>query len=149
MYCGRCAKIKSDSEGELSKVLDGLYLSGMDVASSFKGMRLCVYDWPPTYGEPFIHIPILTTRPNSATDRSGAVASIEQLDRAAEIIDQYQRDGNVLLVHCHGGVERSPLTVAWYLRKFGKYSSLEEAYTFLQSKRAVVSNRLFWLPVDR
>ena len=146
MYCGRCALIKKDSVDVINQITDTLYLSGMHAAAKFDGHRLCVHEMTPTYEGQYHHIPILTTRPNSKSDRTGAVASIEALDRAADLIGDYVSRGERLLVHCYGGVERSPLTLAWYFARSKKFDTLQEAYDMMKAKRPVVSERFFWLP---
>jgi hypothetical protein len=149
MYCEPCAKIKNDSEGVISEILPTLFLSGQHAAKDFEGTRLYVHENDNQYNGhyPQIHIPILTKKPNSSVDRTGAVASIQALNWAVQIIDTFVKGNRNLLVHCHGGVERSPLTLAWYFTKqTGTFATLKEAYDFLKSKRPVVSERMFWLP---
>lgn len=149
MYCEPCATIKKDSVPVISHIEGKLYLSGAEAAKQFQGSRLYVHEDPNGYKGPWqqLHVPILTKKPNSNLDRSGAIASIDALNYAAEIIDMYVNWNDSLLVHCHGGVERSPLTLAWYfVTKAKKFDTLQEAYDFLKSKRPVVSERLFWLP---
>lgn len=146
MYCEPCTKIRNDARGTVSEIIPNLYLSDMDAASRFDGDRLCVHEHGPTYTGQHHLIAILTRRPNSLLDRSGAVASIEQVDRAADLIQSYVEQNKRLLVHCFGGVERSPLTIAWYFVKTKKFETLDQAYVFLKQKRPVVSDRQFWLP---
>lgn len=146
MYCAPCAIIKKDSVEVISQITDTLYLSGMFAAGKFDGARLCVHECVPTYKGQFHHIPILSKRPNSTIDRNGALVSIEALGRAADLIEQYVTRGERLLVHCHGGVERSPLTLAWYLVRSLQFKTFIQAYEFIKEKRPVVSERLFWLP---
>ena len=146
IYCERCSVIKRESTDIISEITDTLFLSGMKPAGRFDGDRLCVHEMTPTYTGQFHHIPILTKAPTSKSDRSGAVASLEALDRCANLIDDYVNSGRRLLVHCHGGVERSPLTLVWYFVRTKKFNTLMEGYEFLKAKRPVVSERLFWLP---
>jgi hypothetical protein len=147
MYCEPCAIIKKDSVDTISQITGTLYLSGMQAAAKFAGDRLCVHEMVPTYEGQYHHIPILTTKPNSKSDRTGGVASIIQLEKACSIIDEYVSKGQPLLVHCHGGVERSPLTLAWYFVHWKRqHADFNQAYEMLKSKRPVVSERLFWLP---
>jgi len=145
-YCAVCLPLKQDSTHEISQITECLFLSGMKPAGSFAGDRLCVHEHGALYSEPHIQVSILTKRPNSGVDRSGAVASIEKLDEAAAIIDSYVKQNKRLLIHCFGGMERSPLTLAWYFVKSGQFKTLDEAYVFLKSKRPVVCDRTFWLP---
>jgi protein-tyrosine phosphatase len=67
------------------------------------------------------------------------------LDTLADVIDVYLKSGCKVLVHCRGGMERSPLTIAWYLMRY-KNMSIHEAYDLLQSKRHVVLRKLNWVP---
>lgn len=147
MYCEACSIIKKDSVDTISQITENLYLSGLQAAEKFDGHRLCVHEMTPTYKGQYHHIPILEKRPNSSIDRTGALVSMDALCRAVDLIDQYVDRGEKLLVHCHGGVERSPLTLVWYLvTKAKKFNTLLEAYDLLKAKRPVVSERLFWLP---
>lgn len=148
MYCETCVPIREEARGTTSHIIGSLYLSDMKAARTFDGLRMCVHEMGPTYEGQCYFIPILVTKPISKWDRSGALASEIYLDYAAEIIDEHVRKDEQILVHCMGGVERSPLTIAWYLVRTGQYASLTEAYEFLKSKRPVVSQRLFWLPQD-
>lgn len=145
LYCARCSRNKDDAEGGISRVLYNLYLGDIIAGKNFDGERLCVYCDPPDYGVPHKHIPILETRPKDRLDRT-ARASIARLDEAADYIKEMLRQDKRLIVHCHGGVERSPLTVAWFLAREAVCRDLDAAYEFLQKIRPVVANRLSWLP---
>jgi protein-tyrosine phosphatase len=145
LYCEECHSIKNESVHEISHLFDNLYLSGIIAAAGWDGHRLYVHEDSPHYKGHCIHIPILTKKPNSMADRNGAMASPELLNDAADVIEDHVNRYEPLLVHCKGGVERSPLAVVWYLVRSGKYESYDAAYEFVKSKRKVVSNRLFWL----
>lgn len=145
LYCAPCFEARKASWGVVTEVLPGLYLSGMREAEIWTdGTRLCVHEDTPTY-EGGLHVPILAKKPNSFKDRTGAIASIEALDKVADIIEYHQKNEDPLLVHCWGGAECSPLAVAWYLSQVG-FGYLEDAYAFLKEKRPVVSPRIIWLP---
>lgn len=148
MYCHICEPIRNAARGTISEILDTLYLADMQAASKFDGHRLCVHEMGPTYKGQCHFAPILSQRPHSSLDRTGAVVDMTMLNYAAGIIDAYVKRGEKLLVHCQGGVERSPLTVAWYLIKSKRVENFQQAYAFLKSKRPVVSERTFWLPED-
>jgi hypothetical protein len=49
-----------------------------------------------------------------------------------------------LLVHCGAGVERSPLTLAWFLMR-RLYVSLDDGYAWLKKCRPVVEDRQSWI----
>lgn len=72
------------------------------------------------------------------------IASRYQLDVAADNIESAMQSHGKVLVHCNAGIERSPLTVAWFLyRKRGL--SIDEAYALIISKRPQVQRRDYWL----
>ena len=50
-----------------------------------------------------------------------------------------------ILVHCAFGMERSPLTVMWYLMRF-RDMSFSDAFKLVKSKRDITVNRIHWLP---
>jgi hypothetical protein len=147
LYCDPCYNAKRDAWGKVDEILPGLFLSGMREAETWTGgTRLCVHEDTPTY-EGGIHLPVLSKKPNSFKDRTGAIANLEALYQVGLIIHRHQLQGDPLLVHCWGGVERSPLALAYYLTVFtAKFVDLDHAYAYLKSKRPVVSQRKFWLP---
>ena len=147
LYCEKCSPLRKAATGTISHIVDTLYLGDMESAKTFDGIRMCVHEHGPAYEGQCHFIPVLVKRPNSPLDRTGAVASVNALNTAADLIDYHLSRHERLLVHCHGGIERSPLTIAWYLvNKVKGRATLQDAYTFLKTKRAVVSERIFWLP---
>jgi hypothetical protein len=147
--CNRCAELKHMLAGTTTWICGGqersLLLGDMLAAERHQGERLCVHELVPTYHGQYYHVPILERRPTSDLDRTGAVVSMIALERATKLIDERLRAGTELLVHCWGGVERSPLVVAYYLFAYRGFS-LEDAYGCLKMKRAIVSDRRAWLP---
>lgn len=75
------------------------------------------------------------------------IARAERLDEAARIIRHKLKARARLLVHCGAGVERSPLTIAWYLVKSdrARWPSMRDAYAHIMQRRPVVGDRQFWL----
>lgn len=75
------------------------------------------------------------------------VAMAASLDEAAKIIRHKLKAGARLLVHCGAGVERSPLTVAWYLVKSdrARWPNMAAAYAHVFVRHAIASDRQFWL----
>jgi len=103
-----------------------------------------------------LHIPLLSKRPNSAEDRTGAKVNLKNLSLIHDIISNFRDREEPLLIHCRGGVERSPLCVASYMVKFmyqfdsGPNQRMtrhtyDTAYDFIQGKRSVVEDRRYWL----
>lgn len=70
-------------------------------------------------------------------------ARTPQLERAARFIDETHAAG--VLVHCGAGIERSPLTVAYWMVTRGREPSWEAAYRKLMSIRPIVQDRRPWL----
>ncbi len=126
------------------EIIPNLFLGDQQDAIDFDsqhpdGQIIVVLEQRPV-NEPFksIHVPILTS--------SGHVHS-KQLNRLANIIDLILAEGEQLMVHCGAGIERSPLTIMWYLhRKLG--SSYEEAYNMIKTKRPQIADRSTWLVID-
>lgn len=146
MYCGPCGKLKGDAEGKCQEIITGLYLGDYEAAKKFVGVTLCVHE-DDEFAVGF-HIPILKKKPNSHMDRAGALVSMAKLITATAFIHYHVSYVNSppLLVHCKGGVERSPLVMAHYLLDIGFCQSLDDAYTYIKKIRPVVSERKFWLP---
>ena len=64
------------------------------------------------------------------------------------VSDTIQRElnhnGRKVVVHCHMGMERSVLAVAWWLHSY-KNMSLDEAYEVIRQKRPVALDRREWI----
>jgi protein-tyrosine phosphatase len=127
------------------EVVTNLWLGDLMDANAWGHARLNVLEGPVTYSTPHqhdTHIAILDlakTPPAQPT----------WLDAAASHIGSYCIvGGNPLLVHCAAGIERSPLTIAWFLRKSGRFTTLNSAYSYLQGLRPVVADRREWLPEE-
>lgn len=73
---------------------------------------------------------------------------IHKLDEACDVISDHVLNKETLLVHCWAGVERSPLTLAYWLVKTRRKSNLDEAYKHLKSVREIVEDRRNWLPLS-
>lgn len=118
------------------EILPNLYLGdGKDLAE-FQGEVVYVREDIP-----------LKSRPNARWipfHRDGR-ADPAKLDEAAATIEELLRQGDRVFVHCGAGTKRSPLAVAWYLRRY-KGMSLKEAYAFIQAKRPIVQDMSNWLP---
>lgn len=55
-----------------------------------------------------------------------------------------ENDDTKVVVHCAMGMERSPLTVVWYLHKYHDLT-IDEAYERAQAVRPVVVDRRDWI----
>ena len=68
------------------------------------------------------------------------------LDQLAALINKIltESDESKVVVHCAMGMERSPLTVVWYLHKH-QDKTLEEAYQIVKSARESTVDRRSWI----
>jgi protein-tyrosine phosphatase len=73
------------------------------------------------------------------------LVDINVLDALAVIIDASMKARcERILVHCGGGIERSPLVVAWYLAT-KKGMTFNNAYEMVEKKRLCVQRRDNWV----
>jgi len=68
------------------------------------------------------------------------------LNKLATLIDKTMTDDDTtkVVVHCAMGMERSPLTVVWYLHNY-QDMSLDEAYQIVQAARPIAVDRRDWI----
>lgn len=71
-------------------------------------------------------------------------AKQQQLNLVAMTIHSALANNHRVLVHCHQGIERSPLAVAYYLMII-KSLTMEQAYELIKQKRPIVEDRQSWL----
>ena len=118
-----------------------LFLGSVIDAAHFEGNALCVHEslFPPMIKRSEIRIPIAYMHSNPTR----MVAQPHQLDLCKIIIHEHAATQTKLLVHCMAGVERSPLTIVWYLMFTGL--TMDQAYAFVKRKRPEVEDRRFWL----
>ena len=76
----------------------------------------------------------------------------EDIERQRETVDmvsdmvqrELRHNGRKVVVHCHMGMERSVLAVAWWLHSY-KNMSLDEAYGLIRQKRPIALDRREWI----
>ncbi len=68
------------------------------------------------------------------------------LNKLAKIIDEKLKEDETtkVVVHCAMGMERSPLTVVWYLHKYHQIS-IDDAYEKVRAIRPIVLDRRDWI----
>lgn len=140
----------------MTEILPRLYLGDLADARLFTGTVICTMNAWPEAGNPYaLWIPVVRA-PLCLTgsDREGVpvppdqiTAIPQQLDLAADVIHDRLKEGQRVMVHCREGKERSPLTVAWYLRGYVGMP-LDDGYALLRSLRPMVIDRRQWLPVE-
>jgi Dual specificity phosphatase, catalytic domain len=130
-------------EYNYDRILGSIYVGGYENAGDFNGFVLFVHHDIQWYTKG-LHIPLLSKKPNSPTDRTGAKINYSNLYLITETIDRHFKNHTPLLVHCRGGVERSPLCVVhWLVEYFDNTPDI--AYDYVKMKRPVVEDRRYWL----
>jgi len=69
---------------------------------------------------------------------------IPNLELISHIIQNHVESKTKLLVHCMGGMERSPLALTWYMHE-RKGMGLNDAFDYVKLKRPQALNRIQWL----
>jgi protein-tyrosine phosphatase len=88
------------------------------------------------------HIPILVPK-NFDRTVPGTCAYRSRLADAVHWINDKRLRGR-LLVHCAAGVERSPLTVTWWIMATTGVA-YAEAFAWVKARRAVAEDRCAWI----
>jgi protein-tyrosine phosphatase len=133
----------------LSEIDTNVFIGSFNDALTFNDGYLIVVteEIPETEPKRAYHIPILKVAPNGQpfTTPDGFLKVDEKaLDIVASLIEEIQNAGYKVLVHCGAGIERSPLTAAWFLMK--KYKiTLEEAYRRVKAVHPETQERYVWL----
>ena len=132
----------------MDEILPGLYLGSMEDAAKAppEVIRICVLEMCSPYHADrpgTIHIPILRNEGGEGR------ADLGQLDLAMTVIHGLVAIGEEVLVHCGAGVERSPLTMAWYLFNTGVLPTMDAAYEYVIKRRPSAQRRdAMWLPTE-
>lgn len=80
--------------------------------------------------------------------QAGAVcADPVKMDLAADWIHERVVAQQPVLVHCAYGIERSPLTVVWYLMRYHGHN-LKTAYDVVLTQRPAAQYRGAWMPAS-
>lgn len=137
----------------VTKILDHLYLGDIHDARKFEGTIICVMQDLVEALEPekAYWIPVIRTS-GGEIDYDKLIAENDvvvralphQIDVVVDMIHDYRRCYQDVLIHCMAGIERSPLVIACYLHDWEGYT-WDEAYDFIKEKRPEVANRLPWL----
>ena len=123
----------------ISEIVPGLSLGTFDAAqATISDFVICVHENPVVLTTPNgrgAWIPIMESEGRASHGRLAAVATL---------IDAELLAGRRVLVHCHHGVERSPLAVAWFLTtKHGM--TIDSAYRLVMERHPRTQDRRRWL----
>ncbi len=133
------------------KIFDSIYLGDREDGLTFEGEIICVLQDIPK-GEPkeALWIPVVRSSITLTDDQLIAeqdeyvYAQRSNLDLIANILEKNRKKNIKTLVHCIGGIERSPLAIVYWLHKYHGFT-YDGAYTYVASKRPQIMNRLIWL----
>lgn len=142
----------------MDRILDNLYLGGVQDAHDLRDHEevfwgvVSVHERPanvPDIIDRYEHVRRVSWLPIMEGERGEEFrAKRRMLDAAAEVIHHYyERDQNCL-VHCGSGIERGPLTMAWYLSKFQHCKNVTKAYDLIEEQRPQIQRRYHWLDFD-
>ena len=133
------------------RILDSIYLGDREDGLTFKGEIICVLqDIPKGESKEALWIPVVRSSVTLTDDQLIAeqdeqvYAQRSNLDLIANILEKNRKKNIKTLVHCIGGIERSPLAIVYWLHKYHGFS-YNEAYKYVQKRRPEVQNRLIWL----
>jgi len=84
---------------------------------------------------------------NIIEPNEAGIVDVKILNALADIINIALKSGERVLVHCGAGIERSPLTIVYYLWKYKGYT-LMGAYEHVIGIRQIVQDRSYWLSIN-
>lgn len=129
----------------MDEIVPHLYLGDMqDGAAAVPYMDVLCVMWE---GEPNIPAGVTQIQTTDYLGMDEPFTVVENMNKAADWIERRVQDGFNVLVHCAYGVERSPLTVVWYLMRH-REMDLCEAYTLVMEKHLQTQYRGGWLPQE-
>lgn len=138
-----------------NEIIKNVWIGDIDDARIWEGNKICVLEKYPedyTQREHSVLIPILSRVVENVTPTNkremikdeDAQVLMENIDLVSSIIQNHIMSGEKVLVHCIGGMERSPLAITWYLHKNAGVS-LTDAFDFVKKKRPQALSRIQWL----
>lgn len=134
-----------------TQIADNLYLGDYNDAEKWLtnklGRVICVMTQEPTPRVPErIWIPIMDIDCGShAIDDTKCRDNTKSLEAVSNTISMLLASGELVLVHCALGRDRSPLAIAWYLHRENK-TSLVDAYAAVKAKRPIICPHMDWVP---
>ena len=129
-----------------NEIIKNVWVGDIDDARKWDANKICVLEsYPRDYlqRKNSLLIPILSDKHEHLEDEDAEVI-MENIELVSSIIQNHIMAGEKVLVHCLGGMERSPLAVTWYLHKNAGVG-LNDAFDFVKKKRPQALNRIQWL----
>ncbi len=141
-----------------NEIIKNVWIGDIDDARVWKGNKICVLEKYPvdyTQREHSLLIPILSRVVENVTPTNkremikdeDAQVLMENIDLVSTIIQNHIMEGEKVLVHCIGGMERSPLAVTWYLHRNAGVP-VTDAFDYVKTKRPQALNRIQWLNIS-
>lgn len=125
----------------MNEVIERLWLGNMvDGKQAPEDFAVLSVMWDNEPGQDHRCHKIITTKWNGQE----VFADRKAMDQAADWIHGHRQGGTHVLVHCAYGVERSPLTVVWYLMRH-EGMNLRDAYNLVLVKHKDADYRGTWL----
>jgi hypothetical protein len=126
-----------------TEIVPGLWIGDQRDAAVWPHELICVLEG---YRDPRVRkgsywIPILKQNHSWSTWE----ADHGNLRKIARLITRFLKENRQVMVHCAMGIERSPLTVAYFLVVTGRANGFPEAYALIKKKRPIVWDRSEWL----
>lgn len=132
-----------------NEIIKNVWVGDIDDARKWDGNKICVLEsYPRDYlqRKNSLLIPILSDKHEHLEDEDAEVM-MENIELVSSIIQNHIMSGEKVLVHCLGGMERSPLAVTWYLHKNAGIG-LNDAFDYVKKKRPQALNRIQWLNIS-
>jgi hypothetical protein len=135
--------LEAISIGMPTKIIEHLFVGDSSDAKDWPGTLICVTDELQS-GKPekAIYAPIIADANSGFYAASDGVRGVDirMLDAVARRIDEGLEMGEDVLVYCNFGMQRSPLAVAWFLRR-RRGLTLDDAYALIARLRPGVKER--------
>lgn len=126
-----------------NRIHDNVFVGDLSDCPHWKGLRINVM-------LPHQLCPIPVCYPMKSLDPeldpSGARVRfpVENLDAIADKIEECRLTGKGVLVHCAAGIERSPLSIAWWMAKYQGFK-FDKAYDLVLRLRPEAQDRRQWV----
>jgi len=131
-----------------NKIIHDIWVGDLEDAKVWDGNILCVLEsLPEDEPKQALLIPILKS-PHEHLEDVDAEAIMPNLELIAHVIQNHVDSKTKLLVHCMGGMERSPLALTWYMHE-RKGMEFSDAYDYVKLKRPQALNRIQWLNITK
>lgn len=133
----------------MNAIVKGVYLGDMSEVERAKRDEMSILSvmWDQEEGRVEDVSHIATTNLSSDTNGPRTIANCVLLNDAADWMHAEVQLGRRVFLYCAFGMERSPLTMVWYLMRYHGYT-LDQGYRLVKINRPLTQDRRFWLPMN-